>query len=253
MKIQALRVTSPLLLSLFLMPIPCAADPSGLSGNAPLRVEDAEPTGHRSSELEVSSSYERTGERESLGEFQPEFKYGFAQDAHVSISSHKLFGSAPHTGSGDISLTLFSRLYKETDTSWWPSIAVSVRAELPTGSHSSGVDTRVAFIASRSLAGSTSRVHLNGLWHRNANAEPGDRKDRYAMIVGYSHMLTQDRALVVDYIHEQQDEPGKVDRIAEIGLRQALGPKDVIGVGAGAGLNSESPRYRLVVSYQHAF
>jgi hypothetical protein len=253
MKIQAWSVTSPLLLSLFLMPAPCAADPSGLSGNAPLRVEDAEPTSYRSSELEIASSYERTGEGDSLGEFQPEFKYGFAQDAHVSISSHKLFGSAPHTGSGDINLTLFSRLYKETSTSWWPSIAVSVRAELPTGSDSRGVDTRVAVIASRSLAGSVDRVHFNGLWHRNAKAEPGNREDRYGLIFGYSHSLTQDRTLVADYIHEQQDEPGKVDKIAEIGLRQALGSKDVIGIGAGAGLNSESPRYRVVVSYQHKF
>nr|WP_314626656.1 hypothetical protein [uncultured Noviherbaspirillum sp.] len=253
MKIPAWRVTSPLILPLFLLPLPSAADPSGLSGSAPLRVEDAEPTSYRSKELEISSSYERTGEGDRLGEFQPEFKYGFAQDAHVSIASPKLFGSAPHTGSGDISLTLFSRLYKETGTSWWPSIAVSARAELPTGSNSRGVDTRLAFIASRSLAGSAGRVHFNGLWHRNARAEPGDRKNRYGVIFGYSHALTQERALVADYIHEQQDEPGKVDKIAEIGLRQALGPKDVIGVGAGAGLNSESPRYRVVVSYQHAF
>lgn len=73
------------------------------------------------------------------------------------------------------------------------------------------------------------------------------------MILGYSHPLKKDRYLVADYILEQQREEGKVDSIVEIGLRQDLTPKDVIGIGAGAGLNSESAKYRVVVSYQHSF
>ena len=109
MKIQALTITSALFLSLFMVPVTCAADDSSLSGNAPLRVEDADPTKYGSSQLEISSSYERTGEGHSLGQFQPEFKYGFAKNTHVAISLPTLFGSDPDRGFGDVGVSLLSR------------------------------------------------------------------------------------------------------------------------------------------------
>lgn len=87
MKIRTRKIGLALLITLFGMPVICAADASGLSGNAPLRVEDADPTKLGSTELELSALHERTGSDDSRNQLQPELKYGFAQNAHVSVSS----------------------------------------------------------------------------------------------------------------------------------------------------------------------
>lgn len=127
MKIQAKKIGLALLITLFGMPVICAADASGLSGNAPLRVEDADPTKLGSTELELSALHERTGSDDSRNQLQPELKYGFAQNAHVSVSSPFLSGSAPETGSGNLGLGLFYRINQETAASWLPAFAVGIR------------------------------------------------------------------------------------------------------------------------------
>lgn len=55
-----------------------AAEPSNLSGNASLQIEDTKPTKAGSIDMELSSSYERTGIGEHRVRFTPELKYGLS-------------------------------------------------------------------------------------------------------------------------------------------------------------------------------
>lgn len=124
---------------------------------------------------------------------------------------------------------------------------------MPSGRDTRGVDTKTAFLMSRSLGSESRNLHFNALWWHNAEAESTERHNRYGAILGYSHALHEKTALVADYVYGQQRERNKFDRVIEVGVRQSLGQKQVIGLGVGGGLNDDAPDYRLSVSYQKSF
>lgn len=59
--------------------------------------------------------------------------------------------------------------------------------------------------------------------------------------------------ILADYIHEQEIEEGVTSNIAEIGVRRMLNPLTLIAIGAGVGLDDESPDFRVRFGFQMSF
>lgn len=230
-----------------------AADHTNLEEGLPTEVEDAYPIAYRGREFQLQGRYERTDTGQNLFVVDPRIEFGFARNWQAKIAVPFRLGSGDKTGSGDIGLEAFYNF--NTESLKLPAFALSARADLPTGRNSSGVDTTIKFIATKTLGTGSmlQRLHLNLIYKRNAGPQAGERSNRYGAILGYSQRLGPDTIGVIDIIREQERMAGNTSTILELGLRRQVTPLRVIAVGIGAGLNQDAPDFRLTGAVQQSF
>jgi hypothetical protein len=230
-----------------------ASDHWNLEEQLPTEVEDAYPSDYLVPELQSLFRYERLRPAGDRFVLSPRLTYGFARDWNVKIAAPFLLGPTDHTGSGDTEVDVFNNFVAESP--YWPALAWSAGAVFPTGGRSDGIDTMLKFIATKALGTDFTlhRVHLNLTWNHHAGTSPEERRDRYTAILGYSHLLPTDTVLVADLVREQELEKTRTANLVEVGLRHMLTTESVVSVGAGAGLGSDSPRFRLTIGFQYSF
>lgn len=233
------------------MPV-AAADHSNLEEGLPTHVEDAYPVAYRSREVQAVFSYESTDESEDRLTIEPRLEVGVCRNTQVTLRAPFYAGSADRSGSGDIGL---GGLYNfNTETLVLPAFAIAGEAEFPSGKSSSGVDTTLKFIVTKSVTSSgLDRVHLNLAWRHNGSAEPDESSDRLVGVVGYSRRLNADTIVVADYVREEAETEGEAANIVELGVRRQLTPLTVLSLGVGAGLGEDSPGVRITAGYQRSF
>jgi len=181
-------------------------------------------------------------------------QYGVAPGWQLSISVPFAFAATQEeAGSRNLRLRAFYQFVQERRA--WPAVAASARAELPTGLRSAGVDTRVKFLATKTLGPppTQDQLHLNVAWLHNAGGHRAEREHYYSLVAGYSRVLNLRSLLLLDYAREQEQERDITTDIFEIGVRRLVGQHIVLGVGIGAGLDATSPPVRFSVAVQYGF
>ena len=66
-------------------------------------------------------------------------------------------------------------------------------------------------------------------------------------------LVTPETVLVVGYAEESQDRGERAQRLVEAGFSRKLWENTTLGVAAGAGLNDDSPRFRLRAALKFSF
>ncbi len=229
-----------------------AADHSNLEEGLPTHLEDAYPVAYRSREVQAMFSYESTSESEDRLTIEPRLEFGVWRNTQVTLRAPFYAGNADRSGSGDIGL---GALYNfNTETLVLPAFALAGEAEFPSGKASSGLDSMLKFIVTKSITSSgLDRIHLNLAWKHNASAESDERSDRFVGVVGYSRRLNADTILVADYVREEEETKEEAANIVELGVRRQLTPLTVLSLGVGAGLGEDSPGVRITAGYQRSF
>ncbi|MDD5232326.1 MAG: hypothetical protein PHG91_02920 [Syntrophales bacterium] len=246
-------ILTALLLACFLPQNSGAADHTNLEEGIPLQVVDAYATPYLNREIQASWRYERTRESEEKLVLEPRLEYGFARNWQGSISVPVIAGNADQTGSGNVGIeTLYNF---NAETLFLPALALSGRADLPTGRESAGVDTTLTFIATKMIIPSSrfNRTHFNLSWMHNRGANDDERVDRYRALVGFDIRVGRDTVLVTDLFRELTIKKGERSTMFELGFRTQLTPFTLIGFGASAGLGDQSPRFRITLGFQHSF
>lgn len=230
------------------------ADHTNLEEGLPTQIEDAYATAYMNREVQIAGRYQRTEDGKDRFRLEPIFEYGFARNAEISVSAPFLLGNADKTGSGNIRL---DALYNfNTESVWLPAFAVAGEAEFPSGRHSAGVDTTVKIILSKMVYPYSTwlhRLHLNGMWTRNAGRRPDERAGMFSGIVGFSGRIGKDMIGIIDIVRTEEREKGKEANIAEAGIRYQWNPLTVLSAGAGYGFGDESPKLRLMLGFQRSF
>jgi hypothetical protein len=134
-------------------------------------------------------------------------------------------------------------------------MALAGRIDVPTGVNTTGLDTHVRFLATKTLPYTSlfQRVHVNVSWIRNSDPMSDERQNRYVAIVGYSALVARATVFVADYVREQQRSKGADSNIIELGIRQIINPLTVLSLGVGAGIAEESPTMRVTLGIQYSF
>jgi hypothetical protein len=230
-----------------------AADHTNLEEGIPVQVVDAYATPYLNREIQANWRYERTRESEERFVFEPRLEYGFARNWQGSVSVPVMAGNADQTGSGNIAL---EALYNfNSESLFLPALALSGRADLPTGRESAGIDTTFTFIATKMLIPGSrfNRTHVNLSWMHNRGAAEDERVDRYRAVLGFDIRVGTDTVLVTDLYRELLMKKGERSTMFELGFRRQLTPFTLMGIGAGAGIGDQSARFRITIGFQHSF
>ncbi len=233
------------------------ADVADLDAGLPTEVADAITAEPGATELQLRLRWDqdRAGADELYAE--TDYQWGFAPRWHAAVGVRGLAGSADRTGSGDVLLELMHRFNDESRLA--PAFAAVVQADLPTGYRSAGTDTRMSLVATKSIAARPGlhQLHVNAVWMRNAAPMPDERADRGRFIAGYSLLLGEHTALIVDVVRQHERRRGAMSNLVEAGVRHAVDwvRRDAtasLGVGHGWGAES-APRFRVVAGLEVPF
>lgn len=221
------------------------------SNLSPLEVQDAEPADVGSRSIDVGGRFQRTDNGGREWQLQPKVKLGLARDMQLDLGT-AIVGGQTREGTGDVSARLLYRVWEEDPRNELPAVALSLRADFPSGVDSTGVDTDVRVIVSRKLS-SKGNGYANLTWLHDASARPGNRGHRFGLVLGYARALSQQTNLVSDVVLRQHQILGKAEGIVELGLRHAPAKDTVLAAALGWGANEDAPRYRLLFSVQRGF
>lgn len=229
-----------------------AGDHINLEDGIPVQAEDAFPIHYQGRELQIYSRYDRTDDSKNQFQLVPRLEYGFALNWQVELEAPFLFGSADKTTSGN---TVLTALYNfNTENLWFPAVALKGGLEFPSGIDSSGVDTRLKLILTKTLSRSSffHRIHFNFEWRHNNSPIPREREDRYIAVLGYQLRLGPNNQFIADIYRHQEINKDKVSNIIEVGLRHQWNPLTVLALGAGVGFTDQSPEIRGTLGIQRS-
>lgn len=229
------------------------ADHSNLEENIPTQLEDAYPLPYLNREIQAFGRYEQDREGRDLFRLEPRIEVGFARNWQARIGTPFLLGSGDRTGSRNLIAEAMYNFNQESH--FVPAIALSGRLDVPTGLSSTGLDTHLRFLATKTLPFTSllQRVHVNVSWVRNSDPMSDERQNRYIAIVGYSARVARATFFVADYVREQQRRRGYDSNIIELGIRQIINPLTVLALGVGTGIAEDSPEARVTIGIQYSF
>jgi len=250
---RAVAIAVVLLLSMAVAQ-PCRAQAvHNLERGLPLEVQDTAPTDTGKVSLQMSAVNEPGDSPETSDRFtlQPTIQWGFAENAHLSITSPYYLGDeSVQGGSGDIYVGMLYNFLAEGH--YMPGVAVLGEVVAPTGVGSDGLDTALTFIASKQINNwpSEDRFDLNIRWDHNSIAGTDERKDRFEYVIGYSRKITDKSVLVLDFFRREELTEKQESNVLEAGILYQLSQRVTVGLGVGTGIGDESPTSRISFSCQ---
>ena len=225
-----------------------ATDPDDLDIFLPTTLEDAFTGDPKAGEAQVGLRFDRRRGHDELQIF-PQFQASPTNGLLLNLSLPYVVGSGDRANQGEISAGALYNFNRETR--WLPAFAVAVDASTPIGPGDRGTQLQLTGVASRTIdPAGNKRLHLNASWITRFAPSQDERHNRYRVVAGYSQLLDRDTAIIVDYVRERQEFGERDANIVEVGFRHRLGERVTIGLGGGAGLGRDSPKYRLLFSLE---
>jgi hypothetical protein len=222
--------------------------PYDLKTGYPLQLQDAYavPTG----EIRLQSSFffdRRVGNAESRGDvfsMKPEVQWGVAPFGHLRAQIPVYTGSGPTSTSGDIILGGFYNFLDETNGR--PAMGISADLEIPTGTHSRGLDPIFFYYVTKTIgSGNCAKVHANIGWIHNSGNFEGERENMYVLRFGYSQEFLANTVFGIDFVREKLRQQYITENVIEIGALHSLTRLLNLSVTLGAGMGDTSPVYRI--------
>lgn len=215
----------------------------------PLQLQDAYsiPAG----EIRAQSTFifdRRVGTSSSRGDvftMGPELQYGVTPKLYLRGMVPVYTGSGPTSTSGDIVLGGFYNFLDETNCR--PAMGISADVEIPTGSHSKGLDTLLYYYVSKSIGTGIGRdaIHANIGWIHNSGAYPEERENFYVLRFGYSRMMFAKTLIGLDFVRQKIRQQNITENIIELGFLHRVTSCANLSFTLGVGVADESPDYRI--------
>ena len=241
------------ILASFISARACAADPQSISTDVPVQVEDAFPTKYGVMTLQNTDVY-TDDNKNSKGaddtQVQGVVKIGALPGLQVDIGPSYNFGDQSNADSGAGTV---DALYQFNDnTTYLPAFAAHIYYEQPYGAGHQSQEWVFRGIATKYLGPSdrAPRLDINLTDYHLEQPSSTSRKDQLEAIVGLSADLNQNTAIVGDVVHGDLSAVGQVETIVDVGLRHTISGDWAISGGVGAGVEQQSPAFRVFFALQ---
>ena len=233
--------------------------------NVPITIDNAYTPGVGDIELKLRGSYERL-RRSSLGTdpaarkrrhvFLPEaeLELGVLPGVSLSITAAYQLGNADGSESGGVNFSGKWTFLESHDV--LPALALAASVIAPFGYANGGtVETTLGLLATKplDLGGYVPYLHANLFVSHAFNRDAEARANRFIGVLGLALPVLASTAVVLDLVHGQQDEKGRVENLAEIGVRQLLPGDMAVGLGVGKGFGGSSTDFRVLLGFQKSF
>ncbi len=246
---RAIQLMVVALLALPLSPV-SALDHDNLDPNRPIGMEDAYAIPKGEIGLEGGVRFNDRREGRTRLTFQPQIIYGAFDNTQIEIQGDLFTEPRSVVGankSGDLHLGVLYNFNTETLT--LPAFAVRVEADLPTGVNSTGVDTQLTGILTRSFG--RLRVHLNAGYTMIGSPQGQERPGAYRAVAAVSYPLGYPMSfrdtLIASIYTRQSDLRGQTNHTGvEIGIRHQLTSRVVLDGGLGTEFVGPSDRAALL-------
>lgn len=246
---RAIQLMVVALLALPLSPV-SALDHDNLDPNRPIGMEDAYAIPKGEIGLEGGVRFNDRREGRTRVTFQPQIIYGAFDNTQIEIQGDLFTEPRSVVGankSGDLHLGVLYNFNTETLT--LPAFAVRVEADLPTGVNSTGVDTQLTGILTRSFG--RLRVHLNAGYTMIGSPQGQERPGAYRAVAAVSYPLGYPMSfrdtLIASIYTRQSDLRGQTNHTGvEIGIRHQLTSRVVLDGGLGTEFVGPSDRAALL-------
>ena len=246
---RAIQLMVVALLALPLSPV-SALDHDNLDPNRPIGMEDAYAIPKGEIGLEGGVRFNDRREGRTRVTFQPQIIYGAFDNTQIEIQGDLFTEPRSVVGankSGDLHLGVLYNFNTETLT--LPAFAVRVEADLPTGVNSTGVDTQLTGILTRSFG--RLRVHLNAGYTVIGSPQGQERPGAYRAVAAVSYPLGYPMSfrdtLIASIYTRQSDLRGQTNHTGvEIGIRHQLTSRVVLDGGLGTEFVGPSDRAALL-------
>ncbi|MHB0670465.1 hypothetical protein [Roseomonas mucosa] len=232
------------------------ADPQSLSTNVPVQIEDALPVRLGTLELQGDNRFTRDTHNRRGSDLLTSglvLKLGPLPGLQVGLSPSYRFGgqSGSNAGYGAVDV-----LYRFTDNNTYvPALALHGYYAQPYGAGHKSVQYTLRGIATKYLGGSerSPRLHLNLSWYHLTQPSPTQRADQLELAVGYSQLVSDNTAFVVDVVRGAKPERRASQTIVDIGVRHEIGDGWAVSLGVGTGIAQQSPAFRAFFAVQRSF
>lgn len=231
-------------------PWSAGADEVGeIDDNMPTALEDAFVGERGSLELSGAATYEHRRDGDTL-RLLPQLQWVPVERLELSLGTPYTVGSGSGANEGEVSLGVLYQLNRET--AWLPAFALSAEVSTPFGPGGRGAEIQLGLVASRTIdpGPALRRIHVNGYWIRRLDPTDDERRDGYRFAIGYSQMLAERTAIIVNVLRESQERDERDATILEAGLRHQVAEGVILGAALGAGIGRDSPRFRATISLQ---
>lgn len=221
-------------------------------------IEDGQPGAPGEVELQFDLGWETTSHTHDPFTLHSEIKYtpdgsDFLRNMKLELSAPVDLGLGGVDGNADLIFGWKQRWVEEHD--WIPTLSTLAEVRIPSGYHSSGVDGTLTGIVAKDAGLGT--IFLN-TWIEtvNGNNIEDARHFQWGVRAGYKWRITDDLALIGDYIHQCSEEEGNGNLNAlELSGMYTVNEHIRFGPGILIGLddNGETPNFGAGVRLQFSF
>jgi hypothetical protein len=251
MKIRFVIITIACLVVISILPA-MALDHGNLDEGRPLQIQDAYPVSLEELVVEAGAGFAWRRHSSDQGFFPVQFVYGILPNTQLELGT--TFFTSPHEidspgKSGDVSVGALYNFNQETLT--LPAFALKGSLQLPSGVDSSGIESEVTGIVTKSLHRLV--LSFNAEYQFIGGHNRDERNSRYKFVFGGGYPVGSPKhtrtVLLADVFLNQAASRGERKTLGgEIGLRHQLRERLVLDLGVGSEFSGPTNRSPLYVN-----
>jgi hypothetical protein len=237
MKIRLAIITIACVLAVSVLPV-MALDHTNLDENHPLQLQDAYPVSQGEFVVEAGAGFALRHRSSDHAFFPAQFVYGILPNTQMEIGTNLFTG--PHDidepgKSGDVSIGALYNFNQETLT--LPAFALKGSMQFPTGVDSSGIDSELNGIITKSFHRLS--LSFNAGYQFIGGHNRDERNGRYKFVFGGGYPVgapMHTRTILLSDVYLEQASRRGVKKAfgGEIGLRHQLRERLILSVGFGS-------------------
>lgn len=226
-------------------------DVMNLNNFIPTQLEDASPIDESTWDIQFSTA--KLDKKVDEVIHRPNIRYGASKNLQLEAQG-TIESGGDEIQSGESEINFLYRFNRSSNLV--PEVSLSPMFIFPTGKKMEGLDYGARLNLSSTLRGSSehplTQIHFNYLLMHNNSPRDDEVPDRSAFLLGLSHRLLEETALVFDAVLSE-DREGVESYLLEGGIHQHLGKKFYLGLSAGAGIGASDTKRILTLALEKQF